>query len=266
MAWAVDGADTVRTEVCRYFTEGLERGERLVFVGDGDGATRLDDLVDVPDREALLDRGQLRLQSADHTYGLVLSGDLTGQAELLQAEADRALADGFTGVRVWADVTPLTRDPALLQRFLDYELVVEKTFRGRAATGLCALDVSTAGEHWVRLASRHRLSRAWADSPMISVVVHDGVVRIAGEIDMASLVELEDALDSVARTTRGALVLDLGEVEFLDVAGARELARFVRRLVLAGREVRVGATRGLLPEVLSLFHLSPGGSSGSRSD
>jgi anti-anti-sigma factor len=190
----------------------------------------------------------------------VLSGDLTGQVGLLAAEAERAVAAGFTGIRVWADVTPLTRDPALLQRFLDFELVIEKIFRERAVTGLCALDVSTAGEHWVRLASRHRLFRVWGDSPMLSVVVHDGVVQIVGEVDLGSLVELEDALDSVARTTRGTLVLDLGEVEFLDVAGARELARFVRRLVLAGREVRVaGATRGLLPEVLSLFQLPTGG-------
>jgi anti-sigma B factor antagonist len=61
-------------------------------------------------------------------------------------------------------------------------------------------------------------------------MVHAGLrqapgVAVRGEIDIATVPCLERTLDTAIRTSRGAFVLDLGDVEFLDSSGVHALLR-----------------------------------------
>jgi anti-anti-sigma factor len=56
-------------------------------------------------------------------------------------------------------------------------------------------------------------------------------VAVRGEIDIATVASLERALDSAIRTSRGAFVLDLSDIEFLDSSGLHALLR--ARAILA---------------------------------
>jgi anti-anti-sigma factor len=60
-------------------------------------------------------------------------------------------------------------------------------------------------------------------------------VRLAGEVDIAVGKEVEAALDDGIRTSAGAFVLDLCELEFLDSSGVSLL---MRARALLGREER----------------------------
>jgi anti-anti-sigma factor len=60
-------------------------------------------------------------------------------------------------------------------------------------------------------------------------------VRVEGEVDVASVTELAEALDEAIRTSEGAFVLDLCEVEFLD---SRGLSVVLRARALLGRDER----------------------------
>jgi anti-anti-sigma factor len=60
-------------------------------------------------------------------------------------------------------------------------------------------------------------------------------VAVRGEIDVATVPSLERALDTAIRATRGAFVLDLSDVEFVDSGG---LHAVLRARALLAREDR----------------------------
>jgi anti-anti-sigma factor len=69
-------------------------------------------------------------------------------------------------------------------------------------------------------------------------------LSLHGEVDVTQADDLLRALVDVARETPGEVVLDLSGLRFLDVAGARALARATRLLRGADVQLRlVGAPR-----------------------
>lgn len=60
-------------------------------------------------------------------------------------------------------------------------------------------------------------------------------VTVAGEVDVSTAAILEGAIDAAVRASRGAFVIDLTDVEFLDSSGINVL---MRARSLLGREDR----------------------------
>ena len=60
-------------------------------------------------------------------------------------------------------------------------------------------------------------------------------VAVRGEVDVSSVPALVDALDAAIRTSEGAFVIDLCDVEFLDSSG---LSALMRARALLGRDER----------------------------
>jgi anti-sigma B factor antagonist len=60
-------------------------------------------------------------------------------------------------------------------------------------------------------------------------------VAVAGEVDVATGMVLEEAIDGAIRASRGAFVIDLTEVTFMDSAGINVL---LRARALLGRQDR----------------------------
>jgi anti-sigma B factor antagonist len=87
-------------------------------------------------------------------------------------------------------------------------------------------------------------------------------VAVRGEIDVASVAELELALDAAIRTSTGAFVLDLERVEFLDSSGLSAILRARALLARTDRQLaivcRPGPVRRLfdvagVADLLNLF-------------
>jgi anti-anti-sigma factor len=72
-----------------------------------------------------------------------------------------------------------------------------------------------------------------------AIVREPGGVRLMlrGELDMSGVPEAETAVRAAAELTDGRLVIDLTELEFMDVFGARTLLRVADEALSADREV-----------------------------
>ncbi len=86
------------------------------------------------------------------------------------------------------------------------------------------------------------MSSGGADPPVFSLDVRDGgdgrtTVAVGGELDLASADEflraVREAFDA------GGVVIDLGEVTFMDSAGVRVMNTVLRESADRGRELRV---------------------------
>jgi anti-anti-sigma factor len=74
-----------------------------------------------------------------------------------------------------------------------------------------------------------------------AVVREQGGVRLMlrGELDMSGVVDTEAAVKAAAQLTDGRLTIDLSELEFLDVFGARALLRVADEVLSTGRDVAI---------------------------
>ena len=104
-----------------------------------------------------------------------------------------------------------------------------------------------------------------SDGPDGQVLLH-----IAGEIDLASAPAFRAGLSAAIEDTGGAIVLDLGQVTFMDSAGIEQL---VRAREDAGGRIRLRALHPSVQRVLEMTALldsfpfgAEGSDSGARSD
>src|SRR5512133_774658 len=78
-------------------------------------------------------------------------------------------------------------------------------------------------------------------------------VRLAGEVDISSIGRLERALEDVTPAAAGEeITLDMGELSFLNVAGARAVVRAAEQWT-DGRRVVLRHPPRALPLVLEFF-------------
>lgn len=84
-----------------------------------------------------------------------------------------------------------------------------------------------------------------------------GLVRVAltGELDVATADQLDEALQGVEKEA-SILVLDLGELSFIDSSGLRVLVRSNRRLEAAGSRLVVGAASDAVERALAISGLN----------
>ena len=82
----------------------------------------------------------------------------------------------------------------------------------------------------------------------------DWIVVPVGDLDMASADELDARLTDAARDhPEGLLIVDLGELEFMDSAGLRVLLTAARTASNGGTRLRL---RGARPSVQRVFEVS----------
>jgi anti-sigma B factor antagonist len=67
-----------------------------------------------------------------------------------------------------------------------------------------------------------------AGSDLLRADVDGSVVRLVGEVDLATIGVLRRALETAARATKDRIVLDLSELRFIGTTGLNELQAFVR--------------------------------------
>jgi anti-anti-sigma factor len=60
---------------------------------------------------------------------------------------------------------------------------------------------------------------------------------LRGELDMNGVLATESAVQAAAELTDGRLIIDLGELEFMDLFGARALLRVADEALAADRDV-----------------------------
>lgn len=72
------------------------------------------------------------------------------------------------------------------------------------------------------------------------------IVRVAGEVDLTNVQELEAALDRASRADQGTVVVAMGETSYFDSKGVRALLRAAERLSVTRQQLVVVAPAGAI--------------------
>jgi anti-anti-sigma factor len=205
-----------RTGVTAWVRRGLETDAKIVYVESPDEqASRslirvlLDEHIDVT---SAVSRRQLEIVDPDVGLGPAW------QAQLV----DDGLAAGYSSVRLGgaADTSCTVMSPS---DHADAERAADELCLARPAAILCQYATSLPASMLQRACSMH--TAGIRGTTLQIFPIHDGVA-LAGEIDLSDLHTLRSALGAFcARTTEAhpKFVIDLAELNFLDVAGARVL-------------------------------------------
>lgn len=120
----------------------------------------------------------------------------------------------------------------------------------------------TAGRNW----RRHRAVGAEArpssadlvsvemDARQGEVDAREGVcvVRLVGELDLATHDQVDRVLRDVIAGASGPILVDLRDLTFIDCRGARIIAAARRRAARHGQCLRIDGARGLVRRVIEL--------------
>jgi ABC-type transporter Mla MlaB component len=224
-----DDADLTAAAV-EFLSGGLLRGERLLCVGD----RAVDRLRRAPaalgDIDQLIADGRLRLLTVADAYAATGPFSTESQHAFYDHATRQAVAEGYTGLRVFAEVTALAADDALRTELVRWEHVADELVaRGPGMTAMCAyrddLPASALGD----LAGVHPQVHAPAGTVPFRVFFDDHGPRLAGDVDTVGAERLARIL-AATPVSGGTCAVDLSELSFADVAACRVLAGWARTL------------------------------------
>jgi anti-anti-sigma factor len=244
VCWVYDDPAAFGEIARRYLAEGLAAGERLLCVGDAvlEGVrTSGGPMADVAGLQA---RGALQVLDVRAAYEA--SGGFSPDHQLAYYDATtrQARADGFTGLRVVAEMSDLAADPARRADLLRWEHLADDFIgHGSGMIALCAYRHDLDGEALTDVTSVHPLVQTHDDGPPFRIWFDGDVLTLAGALDTFGAQRLRAILDSSPAAGR-PVVADLSGVDFVDVGGCRELARWAASLEARSGALELrGATR-----------------------
>ncbi|WP_051366050.1 MEDS domain-containing protein [Hamadaea tsunoensis] len=222
VGWVFDTPGDFRAAATRFLADGLAGGQRVLLVtGDVDGADLSDDFAAARDTGAavVLDVGMYR------------SGDPYVPVETYARAVDEALADGFTGLRVAADVTSLVRTAEDRAAFARYERLADELMIRSMFSALCAYDRAELGAaEAAELVCVHPVARRSSVPLRLHNSETPGIAAVlAGDVDMHGYALLRTALDSADLTgVDGTVTIDARDLAFIDHRGLIQLVEHVR--------------------------------------
>jgi anti-anti-sigma factor len=249
-ATAGDLADTTVS----FLSEGQRLGEHLLFVGGGTEAHLLDLLTGMADRDALLATGRLEVRSLFDVYARSGAINPVAQVEVLRRARDGAVAGGASGLRIAAEISGLVRGAPETQRGLHtYEREVCDLFHGPELTALCLYDAALGRSLIGPITLLHPVRRRVGEQLAVHLRSLGQGLALQGELDLVDAEDVLAALSGIAETTDSDMDLDLSELSFLDVAGARTLAVAASEFRKHGHQLRPVSARPAVRRCLDLF-------------
>jgi ABC-type transporter Mla MlaB component len=244
VCWVYDDPRAFGEVARQYLAEGLAAGERLLCVGAAvlDGVRA--DGGPLADVEALRARGALQVLDVRDAYGTGGAFAPDQQLAFYDIATKQALADGFTGLRVVAELSDLAADRARRADLLRWEHLADHFVgQGPGMVALCAYRHDLDGGALADVTSVHPLVHVPDDGPPFRVWFDGDTLTLAGALDTFGAQRLRTVLDSSPVSGR-RVVADLARVDFVDVGGCRELARWAARLEAGSGAVELrGAAR-----------------------
>lgn len=250
VCWSFDDPAEFVARSVEFLAEGLELGQRVCYVAPKPVEELIADLSGLPDVERALRIGSLQVMSLDERYRTDEAVEPEQQVRAYAEATEAALADGFGGLRVAADVTPLVGSAAQIDAFCAYEPLVNRFTATRPYSALCGYDRGVLGADVVaEIACLHPAASTGA-TPFWLYAESDDSMVLGGELDFRGRELLPTALGRTRPRSGGELVVDVAGLTFTDHHGLFALFDFARRdggsLTLRG--LRAGPARllGLL--------------------
>jgi hypothetical protein len=241
VCWAYDSSDAFLHAGVAWVQHGLETNRRIVYVADRSEDQLASDLAPLGARfEKAVADGALRLQPLRNVYpngGPVNSFE---QLEIYDGGVREALADGFTGLRVLAEVSALVSDRAWRTAHLTWEQLADDYMTTNALSAFCAYDRRVVGDDTAAaLSAVHPArNRAPTSAPFAIYASVDGI-RLEGDVDTFAKWALDEAL--ATRPSKDRLVIEIDRDAFLDAGATSVLAKHARDVVDVGGHVEIHA-------------------------
>jgi ABC-type transporter Mla MlaB component len=227
-----------------FLRDGVDLGQRLLYVGSGGVQKLRFDLDGFPGVELLLDDGTLRIMPLELVYDTGQIADPMARLAMYASATETALRDGFTGLRVVADCTPLVSEPEQWEQHLRWEAVAERFMARNPMAALCCYDRRVLPDSVLSdLACVHRSAHGPDFAAKFRLYAGRDGLGLAGEVDGFTAGDLGRLL-RLAAPERGDVALELDELDFIDQHGVLAIADHARELGTEGRSLTVlGAPR-----------------------
>lgn len=233
--WAFNQRQHFVDAALEFLTDGLRFGQRLAFVGSepvDEQRERLDPLGDVG---GLIDRGALQLITLSDLYRVGEPIDAEAQLATYAQATGQALADGFSGLRVAAQVTDLVAEPSTREAHVRWESIADGFMAANPLSALCGYERDVLPENLLAdLAAVHPAARGTSDLAPFHLFSDSGDLVLEGEVDLFSAKAL-DRVFTLVDSVAAPRALDLGELDFIDHHGLYALARHTQRLASEGQ-------------------------------
>ncbi|WP_127552280.1 MEDS domain-containing protein [Actinoplanes sp. OR16] len=251
VGWSFHDPADFRAHAGRFLAEGLDRRQRIIYIAGADET--------VPDDLAGLRGAQVEITSVAQMYTAGEPVDPEEQVATFAEAKDRALADGWTGLRVAADVTSLVLTDEQRAAWIRYEYLVDGFMSQEPVSGFCgfdrtALDPTALAE----VACLHpALTPDTSEFRLFTAAGAGPGLTLAGEIDPGNRHILAAALDNARPVSRdGRFTVDATALTFIDHRGLELLAdyaaqRGVDAVIYTGRD----SVAAMISQVVSLSGL-----------
>jgi anti-anti-sigma factor len=222
--WVFDDPAEFQDQAGRFLSEGLAAGQRIMYVAGSATAP-----AGISGLGAAIARGQAEVTSVAALYTAGEPVDPGDQVATFARAAEQALLDGWTGLRVAADVTSLVATEPQLDAWIRYEHMADTLMAGAPIAGFCGFH--RPGIESAALAEvscvHPVLNRGSSDFRMYSRTGADGGLSLAGEIDRGETRTLAAVLRRTQAAPRnGRIVVDATRLSFIDHHGLTVLADY----------------------------------------
>jgi ABC-type transporter Mla MlaB component len=232
--WAFERRQEFLDAAFEYLTDGLRAGQRIACVGSEPVAEQRERLEPLGGVASMIDEGALALFEVGELYELDKPIDAEAQLSAYAAATDAALGDGYTGLRVAAQVSHLVTDPDLWEAHVRWESVADRFMAARPLSAMCGYQRDLVpSELLSELAAVHPSANSPAPASPFHLFAEGGGMVLAGEVDSSSAETLDRVL-AAACADGEAVTLDLWELGFIDRRGLEVLAAHTRRLAASG--------------------------------
>jgi anti-anti-sigma regulatory factor len=228
MCWVHGDGRDYRPRLTEFFSEGLARGLQVAYLGAGsveELREHLDRFIDVG---PLLTGADVRIISFDEIYR---AGEPVVPAEVIEkyaAVTQEALASGYQGLRISADVTDLVRAPEHQDAFARFEFLLERYSSRNPLSALCEYRLEL-GAAVTQFACMHAAVPAGL-TPFQVFACDDGAVGLLGDFDVACQAAFKRALQSIQPAPdESTLIFDMSAVRFMDHRALLALDSYVQQ-------------------------------------
>lgn len=204
-----------------WLVQGTRIGQRLIVVTtDSDGGAGLLEALAAADPRSAR---EVTAFNHDQLYDMSKPIDVDAQLAMYAREVDRALADGFDGIRVFCDITPLIADPARRASHAQWEHTADAWMaEGNPLSALCAYDIGVVGDQPEAVMVVHPLRQGPARTfTPFGLFCQPSRTVLGGEVDAFGVAALAAAL---AILPKGSVNLDVSDLSYICARGAATLA------------------------------------------
>jgi len=199
-----------------FFADGLREGLRVAYTATHGMEAARAELADLDDVDRLVADGAVQILPVREVYGPREPVDPERVVAACAAATEAALADGFRGLRVSADVTGLVRTPEQQDAFARAEVLADRYMADHPLSALCGYSVDLGEDTAAEFAALHAPGPS-RDTDVRVFGCADGALGLAGEFDLATVPVLDRLLTRLRPgADAGALVVDMAAVDFHD--------------------------------------------------